>query len=245
MIRSIIVVSLTFAYIFLVGPPLIIYGTLTGRTGPLYNAGRRGAKLALWLAGVKLEVTGMEKIPKDRAVVFMPNHQSYCDAPAVFSILPPIIALAKKEFFRVPVLGQGMALRKFIAVDRKNRERAIQAVNEATERLKAGQSFLAFPEGTRSPDGRLQPFKKGVFVMAINAQAPIIPISLSGSYRIMLRDKWAIHRGVVRIAFHEPVPTAGSTMDDRPRIMERVRQAIVSGLSPEERPSENAQPQTA
>lgn len=234
--RSLIVVVLTFAYIFIVGPPVIIHAMLSGQTDTLYSVGRWGTKMALWLAGVKVEVVGREKIPQDRAVVFLPNHQSYCDAPAVVSILPPIAALGKKEFFRVPVLGTAMAMRRFIPVDRKNRERAIQAVEQATESLKAGNSFLAFPEGTRSPDGRLQPFKKGVFVMAINAQAPIVPMSVSGSYKIMLKDDWAIHPGVVRITFHDPIPTAGCTMDNRAEIMERTRQAILSALTPAEWP---------
>jgi len=236
MLRSFIVVFLTFAYIFIVGPPVIIYAMLTGRTDPLYGVGRWGAKMALWLAGVKVEVAGLERIPQGRAVVFMPNHQSYCDAAAAISVLPPIIALAKKEFLRVPVLGRGMVLRRFISVDRKNRERAIQAVEKATASLKAGNSFLAFPEGTRSPDGRLQPFKKGVFVMAINAQAPIVPISVSGSYKIMLKDRWAIYPGVVRITIHDPIPTAGCTMENRAEIMARVRHAMLSGLTPAEWP---------
>lgn len=236
--RSLIVVFLTFAYIFIVGPPVILHAMLTGQTDTLYRVGRWGTRMVLWLAGVKLEVTGLEKIPKDRAVVFMPNHQSYGDAPAVISILPPILALGKKEFFRVPIIGWSMRLRGFIPVDRKNRERAIRAVDEATERLKAGESFVAFPEGTRSPDGRLGPFKKGVFVMAINAGAPIIPMSISGSYRIMRKDNWAIHPGVVRITLHDAVPTAGTTMHDRADIMARVRQAILTGLTSEEQPRE-------
>jgi len=236
MLRSIIVVFLTFAYIFIVGPPVIIHAMFSGQTDTLYGVGRWGAKMALWLAGVKVEVSGLEKIPRDRAVVFMPNHQSYCDAAAAISVLPPILALAKKEFFRVPVLGRAMLMRRFIPVDRRNRERAIQAVEKASESLKAGHSFLAFPEGTRTPDGRLQPFKKGVFVMAINAQAPIMPISVSGSYKIMLKDRWAICPGVVRITIHDPVPTAGCTMEHRAEIMASVRQAMLSGLTPAECP---------
>jgi 1-acyl-sn-glycerol-3-phosphate acyltransferase len=234
--RSLIVVVLTFAYIFLVGPPFLLHAKLTGNTDALYGVARWGTKLALWLAGVKVEVVGREKIPQGRAVVFMPNHQSNCDAPAVFSVLPPVLALGKKEFFRVPVLGRAMAMRHFIPVDRRNRARAIQAVEQATESLKAGNSFLAFPEGTRSPDGRLQPFKKGVFVMAINAQAPIVPMSVSGSFKIMLKDDWAIRPGVVRITYHDPIPTAGCTMDNRAEIMERTRQAILSALTPAEWP---------
>ncbi len=131
-----------------------------------------------------------------------------------------------------------MRLRGFIPVDRRNREKAIQAVEAATKALKAGNSFLVFPEGTRSPDGRLQPFKKGVFIMAIQAGASIVPISVSGSNKIMPKGKLEIVPGVIRITFHEPVATAGLTLDDRERLSETVRKAILEGLAPEERPSE-------
>ena len=110
-------------------------------------------------------------------MVFMPNHQSNVDPPAALAVLPPVLVMVKREFFRVPILGRAMLLRGFIPVERKHRERAIAAVERAVESLKAGYSFLAYPEGTRSPDGRLQVFKKGVFVMAIKAQAPIVPVS--------------------------------------------------------------------
>jgi 1-acyl-sn-glycerol-3-phosphate acyltransferase len=236
MLRSIVTTIVTFAYILLIGPPFLIYALITGNTDALYACGRTGARMAVWLAGIKLEFSGMEKIPKDRSVLFMPNHQSLADGPAIFGILPPVLAIAKKEFFTVPVLGRAMILRGFIPLDRKNRERSIQAVDEAAVSLRAGRSFLAFPEGTRSPDGRLQPFKKGVFMMAIKAEAPIVPISISGSRKIMRKNEWTMHPGVIRITFHESVPTVGCTTADRAKLMERVRQAILSGLTEDEWP---------
>jgi 1-acyl-sn-glycerol-3-phosphate acyltransferase len=238
MIRAIITTIITFAYILLVGPWFLIYALISGRTDALYGCGRLGARMAVWLAGMRIEVVGIGKIPKNQAVVFMPNHQSLSDGPAIVGILPPVLAIAKKEFFKVPVLGRAMVLRGFVPLDRKNRERAIQAVEEAAARLRAGLSFLAFPEGTRSPDGRLQSFKKGVFMMAIKGAAPIVPISISGSSRIMRKGELAMHPGRVRITFHDPVPTAGCTVADRPAIMERVRQAILSGLTKDEWPKD-------
>lgn len=238
MIRSILVTVITFAYILIAGTPFVIYAILTGKTDPVYQVGVRGARMALWLAGVRLEVRGREKIPVQGAAVFMPNHQSNCDPPAVVSVLPPVLILAKQEFFRVPVLGRAMRLRGFIPVDRKNRERGIQAVEKAVESLKAGHSFLAYPEGTRSPDGRLQPFKKGVFMMAIQAGAPIVPISISGSNKIMRKGEITMRPGTVRITFHDPIPTRGCTLEDRGRIMEAVRKGILAGLTPEEWPIE-------
>jgi 1-acyl-sn-glycerol-3-phosphate acyltransferase len=236
MARAFLVAALTLLFILVVGTPFFVYTLLTGNTDRIYNLGVWAVRRVLWLSGVRLDVRGAEKIPRDRAVVFMPNHQSNCDPPAVFVLLPPVLILAKKEFFRVPVLGRAMRRRGFVPVDRGNRERAIQAVEQATRSLQAGHSFLVFPEGTRSPDGRLRSFKKGVFLMAIKAGAPIVPISVSGSRKIMPKGKFMISPGTVRITVHDAIPTAGTTIDDRERIMARARQSILSGLAPDEQP---------
>ena len=240
MIRSILVIGITLAYILIIGTPVVLCGLFTGNTDTVYRVGVAGARMALWLAGVRLEVRGKGNIPRGRALIFMPNHQSNSDPPAVLAVLPPVLVMVKQEFFRVPVLGRAMRMRGFVPVDRKNRERAIQAVERAVESLKAGKSFLAYPEGTRSPDGRLQAFKKGVFMMAIKAGAPIVPVSISGSNKIMRKGEASLHAGTVRITIHGSVPTEGCSIDDRPRIMEAVRAKILSGLAPEEWPAEEA-----
>jgi 1-acyl-sn-glycerol-3-phosphate acyltransferase len=238
MIRAILVVVVTFAYVLILGPPVLIYAAISGNTDPVYRIGTRGARLALWLAGVRLEIHRLDQIPSHRAVVFMANHQSNCDPPALLAILPPVLVLAKKEFFRVPIVGRGMVVRGFIPIDRRNREQALEAVEKGVQALKAGKSFLVYPEGTRSPDGRLQRFKKGVFVMAIKAGAPIVPISVSGSNKIMPKGKFVIRPGRVRITVHEPVATEGSAIEDRQLIIDRVRQAILAGLERDEWPLE-------
>jgi 1-acyl-sn-glycerol-3-phosphate acyltransferase len=238
MIRAIFVSALTFLYILVVGLPFLIHAWLTRTTDKLYQVGMTGARLALRLSGVKLEIHGLEKIPHGRAAIYMPNHQSNCDPPAVITILPPVLVLAKHEFFRIPVLGPAMVLRGFIPVDRKNRDRAIAAVEQAVESMKAGNSFMAFPEGTRSADGRLQIFKKGLFVMAIKAGALIVPISVSGARKIMPKGKFAIHPGRVRITIHDPISAAGYAIEQRKELIEVTRQAILKGLDPEERPLE-------
>ena len=239
MIRALIVTVITFAYVLLFGPPVLLYGLLTGHTDPIYRTGVRGARMALWLAGVQLEVRGRERIPRGRPVVFMANHQSNCDPPALILVLPKVLVLVKKEFFRVPVIGSGMTLVGFIRVDRKNREQARDAVERGVVAIKAGHSFLVYPEGTRSLDGRLQPFKKGVFVMALKAGAPIVPISVSGSNKIMPKSKFVMRPGRVRITFHDSISTTGLTIDDREMIIERVRQAMLTGLEKDEWPEED------
>ncbi len=236
MIRAALVSFATFAYILLAGFPFLILAWITRNTDQLYQVGISGARLALWLSGVRLDVHGLEKIPHGRAAIYMPNHQSNCDPPAVISILPPVLVMAKQEFFRIPVLGTAMVYRGFIPVDRKNREKAIAAVEQAVESLKAGKSFLAFPEGTRSPDGRLQTFKKGLFVMAIKAGALIVPVSASGTRKVMPKGTFAIHPGRVRITIHEPINAADFTLDERSKLIARTREAILQGLEPEEWP---------
>jgi 1-acyl-sn-glycerol-3-phosphate acyltransferase len=238
MIRAFLVSTLTFLYILAVGLPFLIHAWLTKTTDKLYHVGVNGARLAVWLSGVQLEVKGLEKIPHGRAAIYMPNHQSNCDPPAVISILPDVLVMAKQEFFKIPVLGPAMVLRGFIPVDRKNRERAIAAVEQAVESMKAGNSFMAFPEGTRSPDGRLQTFKKGLFVMAIKAGALIVPISVSGARKIMRKGEFRIRPGRVRITIHDPISAAGYALEQRKELIEVTRQAIISGLAPEEWPRE-------
>lgn len=238
MLRTLFVYVVVAIYLVIMGPPLLLWSAITGNTDVLYTVGVFGAKTALRLAGVKVILRGQEKIPVEQAVVFMPNHQSNCDPPAVAANLPPVLIMAKKEFFRVPILGTGMRMRGFIPVDRTNRERAFAAVDQAVAALKNGHSFLAFPEGTRSKNGRLQPFKKGVFVMAIKAGVPIVPISVSGGRAIMRKGEFRIHSGSVRITFHDLVSTAGYTITDRAKLAAQVRQSIMKGLAADELPLE-------
>jgi 1-acyl-sn-glycerol-3-phosphate acyltransferase len=238
MIRAFLVTLVTFAYIVVLGAPLLIYAAIRGNGDLVYRIGTLGARMALWLAGARLEIHGLDQIPSHRAVVFMANHQSNFDPPALLAVLPRVLVLVKKEFFRVPILGRAMVACGFIPVDRRNREQALEALEKGVQALKAGKSFLVYPEGTRSPDGRLQRFKKGVFVMAIRAGAPIVPISVSGSNKIMPKGKFVIRPGRVRTTFHEPVATEGSAIEDRPLIMDRVRQAILAGLEKDEWPIE-------
>ena len=234
MLRALYVSLAAFAMIFVLGIPLLLYAAITGNTDVLYRVGAYCAGLVLRIAGVQLEVHGREKIPLDRAVVFMANHQSNADPPALAAALPPVLFLAKKEAFRIPVLGRAMRMRGFVPVDRTNRERAARAIDEAAEALRSGRSFLVYPEGTRSPDGRLQPFRKGVFVMALKAGAPIVPVSVSGATRIMRKGEWAMHSGLIRITLQDPVRTDNRSLDDRDQVMQEVRHAILQGLEKEE-----------
>jgi 1-acyl-sn-glycerol-3-phosphate acyltransferase len=234
MLRALYVSLAAFTMIFVLGIPLLLYAALSRNTDVLYGVGVYCAGLVLRIAGVRLEVRGREKVPVGRAVVFMANHQSNADPPALAATLPPVLFLAKKEAFRIPILGRAMRLRGFVSVDRKNRERAARAIDEAAGALRNGKSFLVYPEGTRSPDGRLQPLRKGVFVMALKAGAPIVPVSVSGATHIMRKGEWAVHSGLIRITLQDPVQTENRSLDDRDQVMEEVRRAILQGLEKEE-----------
>ncbi len=237
MLRAFGVTVVAALYTFLVGGPFLLHALFAKSTDRLYRVGVAGAKLILRLAGVNLETQGMEHIQAPGPLVFMPNHQSNADPPALFSILPPVLVMAKKEFFRLPILGQGMRLRGFIPIDRQNRQRAFAAIEAGVRALQSGHSFLVFPEGTRSAEGRLQPFKKGVFIMAIRAQAAIVPVSVSGGAKIMPKGTMRLRPGTIRITFHPPIPTQGLCEErDVTRLQEAVRHAILQGLAADEQP---------
>src|SRR5215469_1212452 len=176
MLRTLFIAVFLSLYIVLVGPPLLLYTLITRNPDPLYWGGVRGVRFFVRAVGVKFQVVGQEKIPPG-VCLFVANHTSSADAPAVVGAIPRRIAILLKEsLFRWPIVGQAFTLAHFVPVNRSSRESAIGSVDKATEAIKAGQSFLIYPEGTRSPDGRLQEFKKGAVVMAIKAGVPIVPM---------------------------------------------------------------------
>jgi 1-acyl-sn-glycerol-3-phosphate acyltransferase len=144
--------------------------------------------------------------------------------------------LAKKEFFRIPILSLGMRLAKFVPVDRSDREAAIASVDTAVDCLREGFSFAIFAEGTRSSDGRLRQFMKGAAVMAIDAQVPIVPVSIVGTYKLMKKGAWSIRPGIVTIRFGDPISTKGYEYEQRNELIAHVRDAVAKGLPPEQQP---------
>src|SRR5271157_3664919 len=167
MFRSAFMYVFLTLYILIVGPPLLVYTAITRDVDPLYWAAIRGVMFFVNCVGVRVHVKGVERIPP-QTCIFAANHTSSADAPAVVWSIPRRIAiLLKRPLFKFPIVGQAFHLAHFIPVDRFNRDSAIASMEKATEAIRAGQSFLIYPEGTRSSDGRLQEFKKGTAVMAI------------------------------------------------------------------------------
>jgi len=199
----------------------------------LHAYARLWGRVGLLFAGVRLEVEGRERIPADRAVIYMANHQSNLDILALFAGLPGQFRwLAKQELFRIPLFGLAMRRSGYIPVDRADRRRSMESMAEAAKRISGGTSVVIFPEGTRSDDGELLPFKKGGFILAMQARATILPVSIIGSGAIIPKNTFRICRkgGTIRVHIGEPLETADRSMRDREELMEEIRHRIAAPL---------------
>jgi len=223
-LRSAATYVLISVYLLIVGPPTLLIGLFTPVEDLVYILSRIGVRLALALSGIRVRVAGREHLPAGRAAVYCGNHESNVDAPILFYVLHPRLhMLYKAEFSRVPILGPAMRHARCVPVYRDDRDRSIQWLDEATAMLRAGTSFLFFPEGTRGRPGALRPFKKGGFIMAIQSQAPIVPVAMHGADGAMKRGGALIYPVTVSVRVGEPVETAGCTVDDRDRLIDTVR----------------------
>ena len=213
-------------YIAVVGPlGLIIVIVFKWKRG-LYALGHVGVQLALSLAGIRYRVTGRDHVPS-AAVVFCSNHESNVDPPVLFRALhPQLHILYKAELHKFPIMGAVLDVGGYVPIDRENRERAMESIARGAESLRAGNSFLIFPEGTRSRTGHLLPFKKGGFIMAIQAQVPVVPVAVQGGRAAMRKGSTIVRPVHVSVRIGEPIPTKGLTVDDRDILIERVRGAI-------------------
>jgi len=203
---------------------------ITGNVLPLYKATRFMLSSSCRLAGVRFQVEGLDRIPRDRACIFMSNHVSNLDPPTLISIIPGrTSAFMKRSLMNLSIVGIGFRQGEFIAVDRSgNPADAQRSVAEAQRVLAKGVHITTFVEGTRSPDGRMLPFKKGPFFLAMAAGAPCIPVSIYGTETMLPKGSQSIHPGVARVIFHDPIdPTAFATRDE---LMRAVRVAVASGL---------------
>jgi 1-acyl-sn-glycerol-3-phosphate acyltransferase len=203
---------------------------LTGNVLPLYKGTRFMLSSSCRMAGVRFRTEGLDRVPRDRACIFMSNHVSNLDPPALISLIPGrTSAFMKRSLMNLPVLGTGFRQGEFIAVDRTGSAvDAQQSVAAAQRVLAKGVHITTFVEGTRSPDGRMLPFKKGPFYLAMESGAPCIPVSIYGTETMLAKSSLRIHPGTAHIVFHAPIDPAGFTT--REELMQAVREAIASGL---------------
>ena len=226
-----------------------VVATILGSLGALLLGAIDGnGDLVLWLArlwsrvilsvpGVKLDIKMRAPLDPGRPYVFMANHASMVDIWAVCVAIPASFRfIAKKQLSRIPLFGWAMSAGRFIFIDRQNAVAARRSMEEAARRIRAGQSVVIFPEGTRTRDGRLLPFKKGGFHLAIDSGAAIVPMAIRGSHDVMPRGAALIRKGTVSVEVGEPIPTAGLTTSDREALIAQVRGRIAGMLGEPDAP---------
>ena len=215
--------------------PLTIFCALGMITSAFFDKGgpfqhrfaRIWSRISLLLAGARLEISGTEHISAG-PTIFMSNHQGNFDIIALLNAIPiPVAWMAKKELFDIPIFGHSLKHAGYIPLDRGNGRNSLRSIVEAAETIKNGRSVIIFPEGTRSPDGNLLPFKKGGFILAAKAGVPIVPTIIEGSVAIQPPRIFSISPGTIRIRF---LPTVSTTGKNPGELMGEVQRIIATGL---------------
>jgi 1-acyl-sn-glycerol-3-phosphate acyltransferase len=236
------------ALLLVLGPPILLVARLANRRDWVYPVALFGARAWLRLSGVKVDVKGLELLDPKQPYVFIANHWSYLDGAPLFACTGRRMGLVgKKELLKAPILGYGMGFVNVIAIDRSNRERAVETIRIATERLRSGISFGVCAEGTRAYPGEMLPFKKGAFHMAVQAGVPIVPIAFKNSDQLMGKGTGVAWPGTIEMVMLEPVETSWASSDeDLQRLVDQVQGLIMKELGVEkltQRPSKITEPQ--
>ena len=235
-IRSLLFYTVLFLSTVILGSTAIVVSFVTGKANWAHVLSRFWSNVNLLAAGVKVRLKGLENLDPGQSYVFLSNHQSGFDILTLSGKLPVQFRwLAKEELFRIPIFGPAMRASGYIPIDRGDRRKALESLNQAAARVQNGTSIAIFPEGTRSPDGVMREFKKGGFILAIKSQQPIAPITISGSYRVLpKRGDWMIHPGTIEVTIGRPISTVGLKTKDNDALMRTVRESILRHLTPEE-----------
>lgn len=231
MIRTVWVALNLFWMTLVLGIPLILGPLLRIRRQSFYDfGGRNWSRFALLLSGTPVRVEGMENVDPDSPQVLVGNHQSWYDVFALAGNIPKTFHfVAKKELQSIPVFGPAWKAAGHIAIDRSDRSSAIRSLEQAAQRLEEeGSAVVMFAEGTRSPDDRLLPFKKGPFMLAIHAGVPIVPFALAGTRRVFPKGSWRVRPGPIILRFGKPIPTHDLSPEDRETLIHRVRAQVLA-----------------
>jgi 1-acyl-sn-glycerol-3-phosphate acyltransferase len=212
---------------------------ISGDIRLLYRMFMIGAWNGVRLTGVRVETVGLNHLDPARTYIFMSNHVSNVDPPILIPLIPRRTSvMVKKELFSYPILGRAMRMGSLLPIDRGNRDAGIAAVRAAKEVVKQGLNMTIFVEGKRSFDGKLLPFKKGPFYLAMECGVPVVPVTISGTHQVMPKTRFAINPGTVTVIFHPPIET--SDFVSRECLAEKVRAAIDAGLPEQYRSSDSS-----
>jgi 1-acyl-sn-glycerol-3-phosphate acyltransferase len=225
-----VVISLTFAALEILTLPF-------HRGGFLFHALARGwAHTVLFICGVKVQTVGLENVRLDRSYVYVSNHASMFDIPAIVAGIPGQIRIVyKKELEVIPIFGWGLKWGSYIGIDRGKGTDAVRSLEEAAEKIRNGASVLLYAEGTRTLDGKLQPFKRGAFNLAVKAGVPVVPLTVNGSFNILRKHSIAIHPGNITLVLGRPISiNGGRGKEVEMKLMDDVHNAIAGSYVDQE-----------
>lgn len=230
-----LIIVLWFILVTVVIASTVIMCSFFSRTGNgPHLLARFWANSILWVSRVKITVSGAEKLDPNRSYIYMPNHQSNADIPLLLGRLPVQFRwLAKAELFKIPVFGRAMRGVGYISIDRSNRKSAFESLERAARTIRNGTSLLIFPEGTRSRDGHILPFKKGGFVLSVDSGVPIVPIIIRGTRDIIPKGHFMIRPAPVTMQILDPVETAGYTRKTKDALLEQIRSILIDNFETE------------
>jgi 1-acyl-sn-glycerol-3-phosphate acyltransferase len=219
--RLILVCIVIALYLIIIGIPVLTYCRIIRNPRLALRLSRVLARIVLWIAGIKLNIEGRERVDASKGCVYVANHKSFADSVALFYALPgDLTFLAKKEIYKIPLVSFALRTMDIIEVDRSDPEAAVQSIERAVRYLQKGKCVILFPEGTRNRGEGLLPFKKGAFVLAIKAQVPIVPVILYGAEKAIAPDTIFLYPATINIHILDPIETKGMDLEQRTELLE-------------------------
>jgi 1-acyl-sn-glycerol-3-phosphate acyltransferase len=241
MIRSALLVMIAVFVTAFMSSCAILFPLISPGENKVHKIASLWARMLLWLTSTRVDVIGRENVLMEKPQIFMSNHQSDFDILIVLAHIPGQFRwIAKKELFKIPIFGKAMRNAGYIEIDRQNHEKALKSLDEAAQKIREGKSVVTFPEGTRSRDGKIRPFKQGMFHLAIQAGVPIVPISIIGANEIMQKRTLKVKPGRITMIIDRPVDVSGYTLETRGELIERIRHIIVTNVENQAEPRRDA-----
>jgi len=222
--RLIICCIVIILYLIIVGIPVLTYCRLVSNPALALRLSRLLDRIVMWIAGTRIVTEGSEKVDLKRGCVYVLNHRSLMDTLVAFYALPGDLRfLAKKELYKIPLMGFALRTMGMISVDRSNADAAANSIERAVSHLQNGKSVILFPEGTRNRGEGLLPFKKGAFVLAIKAKVPIVPVVIFGAEKSIAPDTIFLYPATIRMVFLDPIDTSGLNLEHRTELLNKAR----------------------